>query len=62
MSEIVDFITGVGFPIFVAVWMMYKTSEDSEKTRNALTDLKIAITTLTSEVAHHTTEENKNER
>lgn len=61
MSEIVNFISQIGFPIFVAVWMLYKTSKDSEEIRSAITDLKIAITTLTSEVAHHTTEENKDE-
>lgn len=61
MSEIGKFISQIGFPIFVAVWMLYKTSKDSEEIRNAITDLKIAITTLTSEVAHHTTEENKDE-
>ena len=61
MSEIANFISQVGFPIFVAVWMLYKTSKDSEETRNAINDLKIAITTLTSEVAHHPTEDNKDE-
>ena len=61
MSDIANFISQVGFPIFVAVWMLYKTSKDSEETRSAITELKIAITTLTSEVAHHTTEDNKDE-
>lgn len=61
MSEIANFISQVGFPIFVAVWMLYKTSKDSEETRNAINELKIAITTLTSEVTHHTTEESKDE-
>ena len=62
MSEIANFISQVGFPIFVAVWMLYKTSKDSEETRNAINDLKIAITTLTSEVAHHPTEGEDSER
>ena len=61
MSEIANVISQIGFPIFVAVWMLYKTSKDSEEIRSAITDLKIAITTLTSEVAHHTTEESKDE-
>lgn len=61
MSEIANLISQVGFPIFVAIWMLYKTSKDSEEILSAITDLKIAITTLTSEVAHHTTEENKDE-
>ena len=61
MNEIANFISQVGFPIFVAVWMLYKTSKDSEETRNAIDELKIAITTLTSEVAHHPTKGEDNE-
>ena len=61
MSEIANFISQVGFPIFVAVWMLYKTSKNSEETRNAIDELKIAITTLTSEVAHHPTKGEDNE-
>ena len=61
MSEIANFIGQVGFPIFVAVWMLYKTSKNSEETRDAINELKIAITTLTSEVAHHPTKGEDNE-
>lgn len=59
MQEIANFISQIGFPIFVAVWMLYKTSKDSEATRDSINELKIAITTLTSEVAHHPTKETK---
>lgn len=52
MTEITNFISQVGFPIFVAVWMLYKTSKDSASMQESLDELKIAITTLTSEVAH----------
>lgn len=55
MTEIANFISTVGFPIFIAVWMLYKTSKDSEEIRNAINELKTAITTLTSEVSHHST-------
>lgn len=55
MTEITNFISQVGFPIFVAVWMLYKTSKDSASMQESIDELKIAITTLTSEVAHHTT-------
>lgn len=55
MQEIANFISSIGFPIFVAVWMLYKSSKDSEETRKAINDLKVAITALTSEVAHHPT-------
>lgn len=55
MQEIVNFISQIGFPIFVAVWMLYKTSKDSEAMQESINDLKIAINTLTNEVAHHPT-------
>lgn len=55
MTEITNFISQVGFPIFVAVWMLYKTSKDSAAIQESIDELKIAITTLTAEVAHHPT-------
>ena len=42
------FISSVGFPIFVAVWMLYKSSKDSDKMSESLQDLKNAITELTT--------------
>lgn len=42
------FISSVGFPIFVAVWMLYKSSKDSEKMSDSLQELKNAITELTA--------------
>lgn len=59
MQEIANFISQIGFPIFVAVWMLYKTSKDSEEMRSSINDLKDAITILTSEVAHHPTKESE---
>lgn len=53
MNEIAQFITNIGFPIFVAVWMLYKTSKDSESMNSAINDLKIAITQLSDELRHH---------
>lgn len=53
MQEIANFISQIGFPIFVAVWMLYKTSKDSQEMRESINDLRDAITTLTSEVGHH---------
>ena len=60
MQDLVNIISGLGFPIFVAVWMLYKTSEDSEEMRKSINELKNAITLLTSEVAHHENNEDKN--
>ena len=53
MPDLTNIISQLGFPIFVAVWMLYKTSKDSEEMRKSINDLKNAITLLTSEVAHH---------
>ena len=42
------FISSVGFPIFVAVWMLYKSSQASDKMSESLQELKNAITELTT--------------
>ena len=57
MSDISQFITNLGFPIFVAVWMLYKSSKDNERMTETINDLKNAITTLTSEIRHHNKED-----
>lgn len=41
-------ISSVGFPIFVAVWMLYKTSKDSEALKDTIGELKNSITELTT--------------
>ena len=48
MSAVQTIISTVGFPIFVAVWMLYKSSNDSEKMSETIDDLKNAITELTA--------------
>ena len=53
MNEVAQFISQVGFPIFVAVWMLYKTSKDSEALKDSVNDLKDAIDILTNEFKHH---------
>lgn len=53
MNEIAQFISQVGFPIFVAIWMLYKTSKDSEAMKESINELKEAISLLTSEFKHH---------
>lgn len=55
MNEVAQFISQIGFPIFVAVWMLYKTSKDSEAMKDSINELKTAITALTSEFKHHNT-------
>lgn len=60
MQDFTTIISQLGFPIFVAVWMLYKTSKDSEEMRKSINDLKNAIALLTSEVSHHDQNEDKN--
>ena len=53
MNEISQFISNVGFPVFVAVWMLYKSSKDNEKMMDTINELKNAIILLTAEFKHH---------
>lgn len=53
MNEIMQFISTLGFPIFVAVWMLYKSSKDNEKMTETINELKNAINLLTAEFRHH---------
>lgn len=50
VSSISSLITNVGFPIFVAVWMLYKSSKDSESLKESVNELKNAITALTENI------------
>ena len=53
MNEISQFISSLGFPIFVAVWMLYKSSKDNERMNETINELKNAINLLTAEFKHH---------
>jgi len=46
MDEIMGLINTVGFPIFVAIWMLVKDQKEKEQTREALTKLTEAINRL----------------
>lgn len=43
-----NLISSVGFPIFVAVWMLYKSSKDSESLKDTISQLNNSITELTA--------------
>ena len=60
MSGIQTIISTVGFPIFVAVWMLYKSSKDSEKMSETINELRNAITELSAILTK--TEDKKDER
>lgn len=47
-GTIQNLISSVGFPIFVAVWMLYKSSKDSEALKDTVNELRNAITELTT--------------
>lgn len=53
MNDISQFIANLGFPVFVAVWMLYKSSKDNENMTETINELKNAITLLTAEFKHH---------
>ena len=53
MNDVSQFIANLGFPIFVAVWMLYKSSKDNERMPETINELKNAITLLTAEFKHH---------
>lgn len=43
VNEVSAIIGQLGFPIFVAVWMLMKSSKDNEKMTTAINELKTAI-------------------
>lgn len=53
MTDISQFIANLGFPVFVAVWMLYKSSKDNENMTETINELKNAINLLTAEFKHH---------
>lgn len=59
MNDITTIIANLGFPIFVAVWMLYKSSKDNERMTETINELKNAITILTSEIKHNKEDENE---
>lgn len=48
MQVVQNLISSVGFPIFVAVWMLYKGSKDSEALKDTISKLNNSITELTA--------------
>lgn len=59
MNELAQIVSQIGFPIFVAIWMLYKTSKDSEAMKDSINELKDAINLLTNEFRHHDNLEEK---
>lgn len=45
-ESITNLISSIGFPIFIAVWMLYKSSNDSKELTTAINQLENAILDL----------------
>ena len=43
INESVQIISSVGFPVFVAIWLLYYGKKQQEDLRNALTELKLEV-------------------
>lgn len=43
----ITFINSVGFPIFVAIYMLVTASKQTQQTTDALNELRIAVNKLT---------------
>lgn len=48
ISTVGDLISTVGFPIFVAVFMLWKSSNDTKALTETVSELKNAITELST--------------
>lgn len=61
ISLITQVISSLGFPIFVACFMLYKGSSDTAKMNDAINELRRAIDKLTLEFTHHNTKGDEEE-
>ena len=51
-EEVVTLISTVGFPIFVAVWLLYFSKKQKERLDEALNDLRFEVSLLREMVKH----------
>lgn len=58
MDEYIQIISQLGFPIFVAVWMLFKGEKDSEMLKEAVNELKVAIVELSTYIKGTQNEQN----
>lgn len=50
ISDVMTLINTVGFPIFVAVYMIMKGQKDNENMKETINELKIAVQALTDKI------------
>jgi hypothetical protein len=46
LDAVQQLISNIGFPMFVAIWMLFKNSKDQEKVSDALNKLESAISKM----------------
>lgn len=46
VTQMVQIISNIGFPIFVAVWLLWRSDQKEEQTQVILAELKVAIDKL----------------
>lgn len=50
INNIAQLISQMGFPIFVAVWLLWKGDQQNRQIVDALNDLKTAVMLLTEKI------------
>lgn len=58
METYVQIVSQLGFPIFVAVWMLFKGEKDSEMLKETVNELKVAIVELSTYIKGVQNEQN----
>lgn len=53
-NSMTQVISQVGFPIFVAVWLLWKGEQQSRQIVDALNELKLAVSLLAEKVGTNT--------
>ena len=59
-NDVVQAIATVGFPAFVAIWLLYYGKKQQQAMKEALTDLKVEVE-VTRKVMEHLMEKAKKE-
>lgn len=49
-NALTQLVSQVGFPIFVAVWLLWKGEQQNQAIVSALNDLKMAVTVLSEKI------------
>ena len=50
MDEVMNFISTLGFPIFIAIWLLFKDSKADTERKEQIKDLKTAIENNTKSI------------